>query len=238
MFCSDIFPNVYIITKHTFFKLIYLVFLYFYAILSVLFLLRDYAYGGKLTMSENLSKLEYPASLIKRGLAFLIDCVIAVIPVVVISMFILTKIPTESIIMSPAPVLGLTSIYNMPFEVSKQLNIIENEDGTTYEVPRNVSVTATAIRMASWLAIVFYVLYTTFCTYLFNKTIGKRLMHLEVVHCGERKTIIWCILRETLGKIILNTTFIVPIISVVMALCTQNHRTIHDMIGDTVVVEA
>ena len=191
-------------------------------------------------MSENnnIEKLEFPASLIKRGIAFLIDCLIAVIPVVLISFIILQEIPKEAIITSPAPILGLADIYDVPFAVSDALNIIDNGDGTSYEVPRNVSFTATAIRMATWFSLVFYVLYTTFCTYLFDKTVGKRLMNLEVVHCGNKKTIVWCLLRETLGKIILNTTLIVPIISVVMALCTKKHRTVHDIISNTMVVEA
>ena len=194
---------------------------------------------GNLKMSEMnaIEKIDYPASLFKRGIAYIIDCVISVIPIWVVCAIILGQFPLEPLALAPAPVWGIFTVYKMPAEVDKALNIIDNGDGTSYEVVENVSFSATSIRICSVLALVFYVLYTTFCTYLYGKTVGKKLMGIEVVHTGPLKPSIWTLLRETLGKVILNTTLIVPIVSIITILVTPRHRAIHDFISKTYVVE-
>jgi len=191
-------------------------------------------------MSElsNIEKADFPASILRRGLAFIIDCLFSVLPVMVIYIMVLEQFPLDPIILSPTPVWGMVTIYDMPMEVDKKLNIIENDDGSHYEVPQNVSFSATSIRICSVLALVFYVLYTSFCTYLYGKTVGKKLMGIEVTYFGNFKPVYWCLLREAFGKVILNTTLIVPLISIVMVLFTPKHKAIHDYIGNTMVVDS
>lgn len=191
----------------------------------------------KMSEMNAIEKASYPASILKRGLAYIIDCVISVIPIWVICGLMLSQVPMEPLILSPAPVWGMLTIYKMPTEVDKALNTITNEDGTYYEVPQNVSFSATSIRICTVLSMVFYVLYTTFCTYLYGKTVGKKLMNIEVVHTGPLKPGIWSLLREAFGKILLNTTLIVPVVSIITVLVTPSHKAIHDFIGRTTVVE-
>ncbi len=186
---------------------------------------------------SNIEKADFPASLLRRGLAFIIDCLFSVLPIMIIYALVLGTFPIEPIALSPAPVWGMLTVYEMPSEVDHELNIIENEDGSSYEMPQNVSFAATSIRICSVLSLGFYVLYTTLCTYLYGKTVGKKLMGIEVTYFGEFKPIFWCLLREAFGKVILNTTIIVPLVSIIMVLFTPKHRAIHDYIGNTMVVE-
>ena len=67
-------------------------------------------------MSEinELSKSDFPASFVKRGAAFLIDCVISVIPVLAIYLVLLHEFPIEPLVLSPAPIVGTITILDMP----------------------------------------------------------------------------------------------------------------------------
>lgn len=190
-------------------------------------------------MSEltNIEKNDFPASILRRAFAFIIDCIISFIPIFVICAFVLKSFPADALLLSPAPVWGMFTIYDVPLEVDKELNTIKNDDGTSYEVQRNVSFSATSVRICSVLSLAFYVLYSSLCTYLYGKTVGKKLMGIEVAYLGNLNPVFWTLLRETLGKAILNTTLIVPVISFIMVLFTPSHRAIHDYIGNTMVVE-
>lgn len=192
---------------------------------------------NKMSDLSNIEKVDFPASLLRRGIAYIIDCLFSTLPMMLIFAMVLGKFPMEPIVLSPAPIWGMFTVYDMPLEVDDELNTIENEDGSEFEMPRNVSFGATSIRICSVLSLVFYVLYTTLCTYLYGKTVGKKLMGIEVVHTGPMKPVFWCLLRETFGKTILNTTLIVPVVSIIMVLVTPKHRAIHDYIGSTTVVE-
>ncbi|MBP3338617.1 MAG: RDD family protein [Lachnospiraceae bacterium] len=187
---------------------------------------------------KNFDKTDCPASFVRRVLAFLIDCFISALPVVVICIFVLNTFPKDVMVLSPAPVWGTLTIYKMPALVDDALNTIELDDGSTYDVPQNVSFSATCIRIFSYLSIVFYLLYTTLCTYMYGKTIGKKIMRIEVYQLGKYKESLWSILRETIGKTLLNTTIIVPLISIVLILFTDKHRGIHDYLANTMVVES
>lgn len=188
--------------------------------------------------TTKFEKTDFPASLLRRGIAYIIDCLFSTLPIMLIYTIILGQFPMAPMVLSPAPVWGMFTVYDLPLEVDDELNTIENEDGTEFEVPRNVSFGATCIRIFSVLSLAFYILYTTLCTYLYGKTVGKKLMGIEVIHTGPMKPIFWCLLRETFGKVILNTTIIVPVISIIIVLVTPKHKAIHDYIGSTMVVDS
>lgn len=192
---------------------------------------------NKMSDITNIEKTAFPASLLRRGVAYIIDCLFSTVPMMLIFAMVLGQFPMEPIALSPVPVWGMFTVYDMPLEVDDELNTIDNEDGSEYEMPRNVSFGATSIRIVSVLSLAFYVLYTTLCTYLYGKTVGKKLMGIEVIHTGPMKPVFWCLLRETFGKIILNTTLIIPVVSIITILVTPNHKAIHDYIGSTMVVE-
>ena len=63
-------------------------------------------------------------------------------------------------------------------------------------------------------------------------------MHLKVVPEDEnRKFGITILLREGVGKILLNSIPIIPVISIFTILFTPSHKAIHDYIGKTRVLE-
>ena len=75
------------------------------------------------------------------------------------------------------------------------------------------------------------------CVYLFDgMTAGKYLMGIQVAGRSGRCSAKNILLRELLGKVVLNSTIIIPLISFIMMLVTPRHYTIHDLIGQTRVV--
>ena len=148
--------------------------------------------------------------------------------------------------------IGAVSMYDLPAEVNEKLNTFENEDGETTHYEYNVSFSATVCRVLSVFCIVFYVGYSTFCAYIFDgKTVGKKMMKLRMIVCDagqepeaeeekkewEKKNNKHIFVREVLGKVILNSIPVIPVISIFTMIFTKKRLALHDMIGKTRVVE-
>ncbi len=88
-------------------------------------------------------------------------------------------------------------------------------------------------------ALVFYMLYSLVSTLILKgQTIGKKLMHIKVRHSNNdpvNKSRIFS--REFLGKLLINSIPIVPFVSIFTILLTREHKALHDMLADTIVVE-
>ncbi len=181
---------------------------------------------------------EFLAPFWKRSIAFIIDSLIAFIPALAIMLiFSFNQVYTVPLTY-PSPLAGVYLIKDMPSEMDDYLNTFENEDGSTYTT-RNVSLSASFFRSMTFLSVAFFALYATFCTVIFEgMTVGKRLLRIKVV-CTEQslklsKTLI---IREFLGKVLLNSLPIIPIISIFTVIFTSKHLAIHDMISKTKVIE-
>ncbi len=187
----------------------------------------------------------------KRIGAFLIDIVVAIIPALTMYLVFAGSFKTWAPIYYESPIIGAISMYDLPIEVHEAVNTIKHPDGTSHQ-EYNVSFGATVCRVMSVFSICFYVFYSTFCAYIFDgKTVGKKIMNLRMVvpmdteapeeeeakKEYEKKVNIRIFKREVLGKVILNSIPIFPIISVFTMLFTKERKTIHDMLGKTRVVE-
>ena len=182
-----------------------------------------------------LSGENVPANPIKRAVAFLMDMIVA-------------YIPANAPAFYASPIIGSLSLLQIPGEVDTYMNnLVDASDSTTTAqlkekqdtTVRNVSFLATSCRILSIFVILFYVGYGACCTYLFDGiTVGKYFMHLKVVPEDEnRKFGITILLREGVGKILLNSIPIIPVISIFTILFTPSHKAIHDYIGKTRVLE-
>lgn len=195
-----------------------------------------------------LSGENVPANPVKRAVAFLMDMIVAYIPALAFLIFFASTPVTNAPAFYACPIIGSLSLFQIPGEVDTYMNnLVDASDSTTTaqlkekqdSAVRNVSFLATSCRILSIFVILFYVGYGACCTYLFDGiTVGKYFMHLKVVPEDEnRKFGITILLREGLGKILLNSIPIIPIISVFTILFTPSHKAIHDYIGKTRVLE-
>lgn len=195
-----------------------------------------------------LSGENVPANPMKRAVAFLMDMIVAYIPALAFLIFFSTTPVTNAPTFYACPIIGSLSLIQIPGDVNTYMNnLVDASDNTTREqlkekkenATRNVSFLATSCRILSVFVILFYVGYAACCTYLFDGiTVGKYFMHLKVVpEDDSRKFGVTIVLREVLGKIILNSIPIIPIISIFTILFTPSHKAIHDYIGKTKVLE-
>jgi len=63
-------------------------------------------------------------------------------------------------------------------------------------------------------------------------------MHIKVMHSNKesaKRSSIF--IRELLGKILINSIPIIPLVSLFTILFTKEHKALHDMLADTIVVE-
>jgi uncharacterized RDD family membrane protein YckC len=176
------------------------------------------------------------APFIKRAVAFVIDAVMAFLPALVVYIVFTGGYSGHTPLYYPAPVIGVVSMVDLPPAVNEKVSTVTTDEGGVVTTT-NYSMTATAARLLSVVVIIAYVGYGTFCTIVYDgKTIGKKLMKLKVIPEDEEKMTKAFLLRELLGKVVINSTVIVPIISVFMALFGKNKKTVHDYIGKTRVV--
>ncbi len=192
-----------------------------------------------------------PAPVLKRIGAFLIDAIVAFIPALAMYLVFTGGYSGWTPIWYESPGIAAVTMYDLPGEVNERVNTFENDDGSTYE-EYNVSFGASVCRVMSVLVIVFYVFYSTFCAYIFDgKTVGKKLLGLRMVLKDPgtepeeeeekkkwQKKNAWCIFRrEVLGKVLLNSIPVFPVISFFIMIFTKNRMTLHDMMGQTCVIE-
>lgn len=176
------------------------------------------------------------APFIKRGIAFVIDGVMAFLPVLVVYLIFTGTYSGYTPLFYPTPIIGAVSMIDLPIVVNKSVSTVTDDDGAVIS-DTNYSMVATGSRMLSVAVIIMYIIYGTFCTVMYDgKTIGKKLMGLRVIPEDGEKPVKAYVLREAVGKVIINSTIIIPVISLVMAIFAPNKKTIHDMIGKTRVV--
>lgn len=191
------------------------------------------------------------APILKRIAAFLIDAVAAFIPALAMYIIFTGGYVGWTPIWYESPVIAAATMIDLPPQVNESLNTFDNGDGSTH-TEYNVSFSATVCRVISVLSIVLYVFYSTFCAYIFDgQTIGKRLMGLRILIRGQtdmpeekeelekwKKKNNKCIfIREVLGKVLINSIPVFPVISFFTMIFTKNRLTLHDMIGGTCVME-
>lgn len=191
------------------------------------------------------------APILKRVAAFLIDAVVAFIPALAMYIVFTGTYSGWTPIWYESPVIAAVTMADLPPQVNESLNTFDNADGSTH-MEYNVSFSATVCRVVSVVVIIFYVFYSAFCAYIFDgQTVGKKLMSLRMVLRkpedepeDEEEKREWVkknnkhiFVREILGKILLNSIPVFPIISFFTIIFTKDRLAIHDMIGSTCVVE-
>ncbi len=182
----------------------------------------------------------YPAAIIRRIFAFVIDSFMSFVPLLAVLLLLTANYRGYGYI-APAfhafPLIGLITMVDVPENVHEAINTQENDIGGTYH-DYDSSLGATFKRLVSVVAIVFYVFYGTFTTCIFEgKTFGKHLMKINTVAVDTEKPMKKLLFREIFGKVILNTIPIIPLISFFTIIFTPKHLSIHDMIFGTRVVE-
>ncbi len=176
------------------------------------------------------------APFFRRGIAFVIDAAMAFLPALVVYILFTGGYKGLAPVYYPAPIIGAVSMVDLPVEVNEKVSHVTTDEGGTISTT-NYSMTATGARLLSVVVIVMYVGYGTFCTIVYDgKTIGKKFMKIKVVSENEEKMTKSFLLRELLGKVVVNSTVVVPAVSVFMAAFGKDKKTVHDYIGKTRVV--
>lgn len=202
----------------------------------------------------------------KRLFAFLIDSVIAVVPVLVLAFFVgkLFAVTPLLSVSYPSPLIGTVIYSSYPVYSSTSIDVIKltespapmkqhvgfdrnDRTGSPSAVidnrPSPVDSTRDPINPTlSFMAAVcigFYLLYAFVCTlWLKGQTVGKKVMNIYVrksdTDSVKSGTII---VREIVGKILLNSIPVIPLISLFTMIFTRDRKTLHDMLSDTVVAD-
>lgn len=182
-----------------------------------------------------------PANIFKRAVAFLIDSLAAFIPVFVVLLFFSSDYKGYGYYapaMYAAPAIGTVAIIDVPFEANETINTTVAESTGAVRVEHNYSLGATAVRVLAVVAVAFYLLYGTFATYLFDgHTLGKYLMKIDVVAVETQRPGLKIILREFVGKALLNSLLVPIVISIFTIIFTPKHLALHDIIFKTRVTE-
>lgn len=187
-------------------------------------------------MRGKMEKQYENAPFIKRAIAFVIDAAMAFLPALVVYIIFTGGFKGYTPLYYPAPIIGAVSMVDLPVQVNEKVSNVTTDEGGTISTT-NYSMVATGSRMLSVVVIIVYVGYGTFCTLVYDgKTIGKKLMKLRVVPENETEMTKAFLLRELLGKVVVNSTVIVPVVSVFMAMFGKDKKTVHDYIGKTRVV--
>lgn len=176
----------------------------------------------------------------RRMCAYAIDAIIAVIPTLIVSLVIGTiMLPYILVITYPSPAVG-ASAYMSYAAIESLTETKEYEGGVliqeTWKGDRKPNpITSTA----AVIALVFYLFHSLVCTLLLRgQTIGKKLMHIEVrrsnTGLAKSRTILG---REFLGKMLMNSIPIIPLVYLCTILFTKEHKALHDMLADTIVID-
>jgi len=185
----------------------------------------------------------------KRLCAYMLDAVIAVMPIALIALVLFRNIlmPGLMAVSYPSPASGtFVSLAFYQF-AGPSPGVV-----SSYTVGPNGIVYSTGIsnaarhssytvkRIIAFSALAFYLLYSLVCSMILKgQTIGKKIMKIKIQNLNEKPATRGAIFyREFIGKTLLNSIPIVPLISFIAMLITNEHKTLHDMIADTVVVDA
>lgn len=214
---------------------------------------------------SNESKGETPKNIANPGrrlFAYFIDAFIAVLPATILSLVFTANIvlPSMMLVMTPSPLAG-SSVY-LAYSAYTELSVNSFEESTIEEsnveesnadviskyvyrvgtdemrsTPTAPGGTLTTTFIISGLA--FYLLYSTLCTILFKgQTLGKKIARIKVKRSNTDIATSGAIFtREFLGKLLINSIPIVPIISLLTILLTKDNKALHDMLADTIVTD-
>ena len=196
----------------------------------------------------------------RRICAFIIDAAVAVVPILLVSIIAIRtlSLPYIMFLAYPSPGSGASIFIGYSafaaFTVEKSDSVVETytyrlgPDGQEEVLERKETVPGdkgkdtlpgSYVFVSAVIALVFYLLYPFACTVLFKgQTLGKRLMGIRLRRSnssGVRPMDIF--IREFLGKTIINSIPIVPIISFFTMLFTREHKALHDMLADTIVAD-
>lgn len=187
----------------------------------------------------------------RRLSAYLIDCVIATLPALLISLVLLanTFLPFMMFVTSPSPLAGAPVYlsYASYATLSNSTVITESSNGvdSTYVYRKGLdgewklTEPNNSAQVFTVLSLAFYFLYSTICTLLLKgQTFGKKIMKIKVQRTNTERASGGTILtRELLGKVLINSIPIVPLISLFTILLTEENKALHDMLADTIVTE-
>lgn len=186
----------------------------------------------------------------RRLCAYFIDAVVAVLPVFVITCVLGSAMLSYILlILYPTPLVGALSYLGYAtfegYTISQEhIDLNTSSHDTVSEAgakntskdirrPTSASITFAVFGLA------FYMFYSLGAALIFRgQTVGKRLMHIKVRRSDTAPVTKGHIFnREFLGKILINSIPVVPLISLFTILFTKEHKALHDMLADTIVVE-
>lgn len=187
----------------------------------------------------------------RRLCAYFIDAIIAVVPAFVIT-FVLgsAMLSYVLLILYPTPLVGTLSYlgyssfegYTITQEevintsLHNTVSVSEGGAENIQQISRRPTPTSIAFAI---FGLVFYMFYSLGAALIFKgQTVGKKLMHIKVCRSDTSSITRGSIFsREFLGKFLMNSIPVVPLISLFTILFTKEHKALHDMLADTIVVE-
>jgi len=205
------------------------------------------------TAKETMQQRKHVCSPGRRLFAYVIDAVISVLPALIIALTMTRNLalPYMMFLIHPSPLPGASIYLSYPAYTSlterSSSGVIRTyvvTDGSTKTVSETNSthnVKPKLLRsLIAYLGLAFYLFYSLVCSLILKgQTIGKKLMHISIrksnTDPATGSTIFY---REFLGKILLNSIPIIPIISIFTILFTREHKALHDMLADTIIAEA
>lgn len=177
--------------------------------------------------------------------AYFIDTVIAVLPAFIVTCIIgSTLLSYFLLIMYPSPLSGVF-VYSsyatyQEFITIESIPYSPDNAETGRKIVREDTRKPSPVSIAAALfTLAFYLLYSLTATLIFQgQTVGKKLMRIKVRRSNTGPLTKGGILsRELLGKILINSIPVIPLISIFMILFTKEHQALHDMLADTIVAD-
>ena len=181
----------------------------------------------------------------RRLCAYFIDAFIAVIPALLLSLFIgAVALPFVMFMWNQSPGAGALSYISYASYVDTNVTVIHYDENGQL-ISKETTHTSTdskprlIVPIMAGLSLAFYLFYALICTLLLRgQTLGKKMMHIQVRSSRSASASKGAILlRELVGKMIFNSIPIVPLISLFTILFTREHRAVHDMLADTIVAD-
>lgn len=176
--------------------------------------------------------------------AFFIDAIIAVLPAFVVTCVLGSAVLSYVLLlMYPSPLAGASvltghSTYQELVATETTSDGSGAISGEGQEIIQSDSRKPTKASIAlALISLAFYLLYSLGATLFFRgQTIGKKLMGIKVRRSDAAPLTKGSIFnRELLGKVVINSIPIVPVISIFTILFTKERKALHDMLAGTIV---
>lgn len=191
------------------------------------------------------SKILTSANPGNRILAYITDMFIATLPIFLVCTLLLgggSRLSLLLLAFYPAPAISISiGIGLVSFETIKShTQSSVTTDGVTTIINESDKEKTTNIKpVILGISIIYYLFYSLLASILLKgQTIGKKLFHLKVYQTSQMPvTKSKLVLREFLGKILINSIPFAPIVSLFVMLLTKDHKTLHDSLADTQVFQ-